>query len=86
MICIYYYTILLLYADPKPTVFLFVTPMLTESLFANSDECYCDDDYGLYPKVEDGGCSTHCSDDSEDTCGGHNTIAIYQLKGMLSTA
>jgi len=79
MICIYYYTILLLYADPMPTVFLFVIPMLTESLFANSDECYCDDDYGLYPKVEDGGCS-------EDTCGGHNTIAIYQLKGMLSTA
>ena len=49
------------------------------------DECYCDHSYGLYPAVEEGGCSTLCSDDHSLTCGGPHTIAVYQVKGQLTS-
>lgn len=61
-----------------------IVPQVTSFTPSFSDECYCDNSYGLWPKVPDGGCSLHCSDDKNMTCGGRNTISIYQVQGTVA--
>lgn len=44
-----------------------------------SDQCYCGNTFGMYPRVDDSDCSNTCSDDNDEYCGGNWRNSIYKI-------